>query len=304
MRCDIIRPRCDVSDGKYGEKGCATRQILPDLYQNQMTDETKNKFWRRHLVGVENPLVHFVPSHCLDGEALKKASSELGFAFFLVDGGHIQSESALLDALAEAMDFPSYFGHNWDALLDLTRDFSWNKAKGYVLALSNADSLLPLANNGFSVLLGVLEATVREWRDERGEYAERTAPIPFRVVFSGSSPVRDALSKQLKEPLCDHEAELSVRVVRTPGGVSDTESFGDAKRLVEAGAEPELVLSFLRERGVGRTNSAYTMACLMEKSVPEARALVDRSQTWSDGYETDMRFRKAAREALRDLGFS
>lgn len=269
-----------------------------------MSDETKSKFWQRHLAGVQNPLVHFVPSNCLDVEVLKKASGELGLAFFLIDTRHVQSVSALMDAFARSMNFPSPFGNNWDALLDLTRDLSWSKAKGYVLILSNADSLLFLPNNGFSVLLGVLEATVREWRDERGEYAERTAPIPFHVIFSGSSPLRAALLKQLREPLCDHEAELSVRVIRTPGGVSDTESFSDAKRLVEAGAEPELVLSFLRERGVGRTDSVYTMASLMEKSVPEARALVDESQTWSDRYETDMRFRNAAREALRDLGFS
>jgi hypothetical protein len=48
----------------------------------------------------------------------------------------------------------------------------------------------------------------------------------------------------------------------------------------------------------------YAMASLMEKSVSESRDLVDGSQTWSDLYETDMRFRNAAREALRDLGFS
>ena len=86
--------------------------------------------------------------------------------------------------------------------------------------------------------------------------------------------------------------------------MGDTESFGDAKKLIQGGAEPELVLSFLRERDVGRIDSVYAMASLMEKSVSEARDLVDGSQTWSDLYETDMRFRNAAREALRDLGFS
>jgi Barstar (barnase inhibitor) len=269
-----------------------------------MSDETKNEFWRRHLSGVENPVVHFVPSNWLDVEVLKKVSSELGFAFFVVDAGHVQSESALLDALAEAMNFPSYFGHNWDALLDLTRDFSWNKAKGYVLLLLNADSLLSLAKNGFSVLLGVLEATVREWRDERGEYGERTTPIPFHVVFSGSDGLREVLLQKSKEPLCDHATDLSARIVRTPGGVDGIENFGDAKQLVQGGADLELVLSFLRERGVGRIDSIYAMASLMEKPVVKAKDFVDRSQTWSDRYETDMRFRNAAREALRDLGFS
>jgi RNAse (barnase) inhibitor barstar len=269
-----------------------------------MSDEAKSEFWRRHLAGVENPLVHFLPSNCLHVEVLEKASGQLGFAFFLIDTRHVQSVSVLMKELAKAMDFPNHFGHNWDALLDLTRDLSWNQAKGYVLTLSNAGSLLHLANNEFSLLLRVLEATVREWRDEQGEYGKRTAPIPFHVVFSGSDLLRAALLKQLKEPLCDHEADLSVRVIRTVRGASDTESFGDAKKLIQGGAELELVLSFLRERGVGRIDSVYAMANLMEKPVSEARALVNRSQTWSDRYETDMRFRNAAREALRDLGFS
>src|SRR5665213_1517400 len=115
-----------------------------------MSDETKTEFWRRRLSGVESPVVHFVPSKWLDVELLKEVSREVGFAFFVVDAGPVQSESALLDALAEAMNFPSYFGHNWDALLDLTRDFSWNKTKGYVLLLVNSDSLLSLAKNGFA----------------------------------------------------------------------------------------------------------------------------------------------------------
>jgi Barstar (barnase inhibitor) len=268
-----------------------------------MSDETKTEFWYRHLADVESPFVHFLLCDCLDIEVLRTASDALNFAFFRVNATHIQSVPQLVDALAKAMKFPTSFGHNWDALLDLTRDLSWNKAKGYVLSFLNADSLLPLASNGFSVLVRVLEATIREWRDERGEHWKSRGPIPFHVVFSGSAALRTALLKQLKEPLCDHEAELSVRVNWTPGGVGEMEHFSDATKLIQGGAEPELVLSFLRERGVGRTDSAYVMASLMEKSVPKARALVDSSDTWSDRFETDIRFRNAARKALRELGF-
>jgi RNAse (barnase) inhibitor barstar len=269
-----------------------------------MNQKAKSQFWQQHLVGVENPLVHFVPSNWLNAEALAQASSNIGFALFLIDARNVQSESALMEAFAKAMNFPASFGRNWDALLDLTRDLSWNKAKGYILILSNAESLMSLANNGFSVLLRVLEATVREWRDEHGEYRERAQPVSFHVIFSGGDALREALLEQLREPLCDHKTETSVRVVRAPGGLGHIESFGDAKKLVQGGAEPELVLSFLREHGVGRIDSIYAIAGLLEKSIPEARALVDRSQTWSDGYETDIRFRNAARDALRDLGFS
>ena len=80
-------------------------------------------------------------------------------------------------------------------------------------------------------------------------------------------------------------------------------SSKEPKQLVQTGAHLELVLSFLRERGVGRIDSIYVMASLMDKPVAEAKALLDGSRGWSDRYETDMQFRNAARAALHHLGF-
>lgn len=270
-----------------------------------MSDETKTEFWRRHLIGVENPLVHFVPPDWLNSKIIQEASSELGFALFSIDAQHLHSVPALMDAFAGAMNFPTYFGRNWNAVLDLTRDLSWNKAKGYVLVLSNADPLLQLESHAFSSLIRVMEATVRDWRDERGEYGERTGPVPFHVVYSGADDLRGALLQESKEPLCIHETELSVRVVRAPGGLSGAEPFRDAQRLLQSGAELELILLFLRDRGYGQQDSIYAIAGLIDESIPKAKTLVDHSQTWSAHlYEQDARLRELARKALRDLGFS
>ena len=154
-----------------------------------MSAQTIIEFWRAHLIGITNPLIHFVPGDALDLGALQKTSGEQRFALFTTDAQSAHSAAHLMGALATAMGIPRYVQGNWDVFLDLARDLSWNKAKGYILILSNADSLLSLPNNGFSVLLEVLEATIREWRDSRGEYGERTGPIPFHVIFSGSSPL-------------------------------------------------------------------------------------------------------------------
>ncbi|TCO50820.1 barstar family protein [Actinocrispum wychmicini] len=40
----------------------------------------------------------------------------------VVDGREIRGKAAMLDALATALDFPDYFGHNYDALNDLVND--------------------------------------------------------------------------------------------------------------------------------------------------------------------------------------
>jgi RNAse (barnase) inhibitor barstar len=40
----------------------------------------------------------------------------------VLDGSKIRTKAAMLDALAKALDFPDYFGHNLDALNDLVND--------------------------------------------------------------------------------------------------------------------------------------------------------------------------------------
>jgi RNAse (barnase) inhibitor barstar len=40
----------------------------------------------------------------------------------VVDGREIRTKAAMFDALATALDFPDYFGHNLDALNDLVND--------------------------------------------------------------------------------------------------------------------------------------------------------------------------------------
>lgn len=60
-----------------------------------------------------------------------------------VDGALIRDKAGLLDALAAAFKFPSYFGKNWDALLDCLRSLPDElPAKGYVLAVRNSGFFL------------------------------------------------------------------------------------------------------------------------------------------------------------------
>ena len=42
-------------------------------------------------------------------------------------------KSELLKNIAQALGFPDWFGHNWDALEDCLSDLSWREAPGYVL---------------------------------------------------------------------------------------------------------------------------------------------------------------------------
>ena len=75
----------------------------------------------------------------------------------------------LLENIAKALDFPGWFGANWDALEDCLGDLSWSKAAGHVLLFSEAKP-----GDDFGVLTDVLRSSAEFWAG-RGK--------PFFAVF-------------------------------------------------------------------------------------------------------------------------
>ena len=61
-----------------------------------------------------------------------------GFALRTIQGTHCRTSSGLFQEFAQALDFPDYFGHNWDALEECLADLEWLPAKGYVLLITDA----------------------------------------------------------------------------------------------------------------------------------------------------------------------
>lgn len=258
------------------------------------------EFWMEHFTGTDNPLVHFIPQDDLEVDAMHEACGKLGFPLFIVNAQDIHSVPALMVALSEAMKFPDGPDSGWDALLDSMRDLSWTKASGYVLVLTYADPLMSLLEGKFSTFLSIIEVTIRDWRDERGDFGERTAPVPFHMVFSGTERLQTAILRDVREPLCLHRNDSSVEIIRTPPAISGQEAFRGAEHLVRNGTDPEVILSFLRQHGMDKYDSMYAIAGLMGTSVSEAKAFVEESNTWSDFHSS--RFRELARRALEAWG--
>ncbi|MGC8780904.1 MAG: barstar family protein [Anaerolineae bacterium] len=76
-----------------------------------------------------------------------------------LDGRRIRSKAAFLDACAEALAFPAYFGRNWDALADCLRDLSWAPAAaGHLVVYEDAGIFAAAAPADFVVALDVLRS--------------------------------------------------------------------------------------------------------------------------------------------------
>jgi hypothetical protein len=95
---------------------------------------------------------------------IEEATRGTGLDVVTIDAG-----TSVFDAMAAALDFPDWFGVNWDALEDCLSDLSWRKAEGHVLILRSYP-----AGDELGVLTDVLRAAAQYWAG-RGK--------PFFAVF-------------------------------------------------------------------------------------------------------------------------
>lgn len=81
---------------------------------------------------------------------------------YLVDSKIADSKAKFLRSIATAMSFPSYFGHNLDALYDCLTDLSWLVPAKYVVIWRNSDVLRQHDPIGYAGILDTLQAAARD----------------------------------------------------------------------------------------------------------------------------------------------
>lgn len=102
--------------------------------------------------------------------------------------------------VAAALQFPVYFGENWNAFDDCINDLEWAIGRAYILLVSDAPSLLSEADDeDFDILIKMLSGANKEWL-EPNKYIERGRPVtPFHVVLQCSSLDVSAFSSRLEK---------------------------------------------------------------------------------------------------------
>src|SRR5262245_61564665 len=76
--------------------------------------------------------------------ALQKASVKV--VARLIRGHKARTTVALFDEFAAALQFPGYFGENWDAFMECLTDLEWLPGDAYVLFITNSNRLLEEEN--------------------------------------------------------------------------------------------------------------------------------------------------------------
>jgi RNAse (barnase) inhibitor barstar len=97
---------------------------------------------------------------------IEEAARELKYAFFPIQGGDIRNKDDFLNSIARVMDFPDYFGANWDALEDCLTDLLWVNADGYVIAYKDVSTFASGDPDGFATALDIFRASAEHWRSQ------------------------------------------------------------------------------------------------------------------------------------------
>lgn len=98
-------------------------------------------------------------------EALIDTAKSMGFAVFQAECKRAKSKSAVLRAIANAVDYPEYFGSDLDALLDCLTGTALDQNKGALMVLRGLNYDEPGLASHLPEILEVFQDAAREVRD-------------------------------------------------------------------------------------------------------------------------------------------
>jgi RNAse (barnase) inhibitor barstar len=106
-----------------------------------------------------------------------------GLVLKIIKGLHCKTPATLYAEFARALEFPDYFGHNWDALEECLADLEWLPAKGYILLITDAASVLSNDETEYETFLEILRDAGEAWGGGQAGMGTRQA-TPFHVLFA------------------------------------------------------------------------------------------------------------------------
>ena len=119
--------------------------------------------------------------------------ADSGLVVRVVRGRKMSTWQGGFDEFAAALQFPMYFGENFDAFAECIGDLGWlPRQSGYVIVITEPDEVLADAGaEALSTMVSLLTAAWEEWARPiaQGEWWDRPA-VPFHVVLQ--SGVADA----------------------------------------------------------------------------------------------------------------
>jgi RNAse (barnase) inhibitor barstar len=151
----------------------------------------------QHLTHAKPPWTHLLaatPSDTCDALwGLERAATNRLVAR-VIRGKKSTTREAFFDESAAALQFPYYFGENWDAFNDCITDLEWLRADAVVICITDANHLLDAAPvEQLRHFVTVLDKAARRWNlPDKGHVAK-----PFHLVLHVAPGEEAALEKRM-----------------------------------------------------------------------------------------------------------
>jgi hypothetical protein len=147
-----------------------------------------------HLTKPAAPWFHLLAAAPDNARDRLRSLAKLGghVAVRFVRGRKASTTAAFFDELAAALQFPDYFGENWDAANDCLGDLDWIHADAIVLGLLDGDKVLATAGDDAArKLVAVLTAAAEHWNHA----AKKKPGRSFHVVIQALPTEADAVAR-------------------------------------------------------------------------------------------------------------
>lgn len=121
-------------------------------------------------------------------------------AIRMVRGNKSKTVADFFNEIGAALQFPYYFGENWDGFDECITDLSWIDGEAYLLVVSQANLLLQgSAQKDFQILIQVLSDAHDTWLTQPQLVNSQEQPTAFHVLFTCSDGELAAFSQRLAE---------------------------------------------------------------------------------------------------------
>ena len=97
----------------------------------------------------------------------------------IIRGRRCSTSESLFQEFAAALQFPYYFGNNWDAFDECIADLSWLPADKYLLFCTDLDRILSENANDLNTFFILIKDAILEW-SKNNEFRKAS---PFLIIF-------------------------------------------------------------------------------------------------------------------------
>lgn len=114
-----------------------------------------------------------------DPELIEQAGAKLSWHTEVLDTEEATDKEGFLQACSDTFSLPSWFGMNWDALLDCLSSLDVGEAEGILIAWTGWQNFAEADSEEFYVALDVLRDTTTRWESDG---------VPGAIVVVGEGP--------------------------------------------------------------------------------------------------------------------